>query len=138
MRLWHHLSEDEVMHRLSSDRERGLSREEAKCRLEQYGENRLQEKKKEGILKRFLGQMRDPMILVLLAAAALSLISSGFTDWADPAIILLIVVLNAVISIAQENNADKALEALRNMSAPLAKVLRDGQMERLPTHELVP
>lgn len=138
MKIWHHLSEDEVIHRLSSDRERGLSRGEAKRRLEQYGENRLQEKKKEGLLKRFLGQVRDPMIFVLLAAAALSLISSGFTDWADPAIILLIVVLNAVISIAQENNADKALEALRNMSAPLAKVLRDGQMERLSTHELVP
>ena len=71
------------------------------------------------LLLRFLGQMKDPMILVLLAAAALSLWASGGEDWLDAAIILVIVVVNACISISQEDSAEKALEALRKMSAPL-------------------
>lgn len=138
MEIWHHLSEPEVLHRLSVDEKRGLSSQDAEQRLEQYGHNQLEGAKKESLAKRFLNQLRNPMIIVLLVAAALSLISSGFTDWADSVIILLIVILNAVISISQENSANKALEALRNMSAPLAKVLRDGKVVRLATHQLVP
>lgn len=138
MKLWHHLTEDEVLMELSTDPERGLSSEEAEHRLERYGSNRLQGAEKDSLFKRLLNQLKDPMILVLLAAAALSLISSGFRDWADPIIILLIVIVNAVISISQENNANKALEALRNMSAPLAKVLRNGETVRIGTDQLVP
>lgn len=78
------------------------------------------------------------MILVLLAAAALSLWASGGEDWLDAAIILVIVVVNACISISQEDSAEKALEALRKMSAPLAKVVRDGALQRLETDRLVP
>lgn len=138
MKLWHHLTEEEVLAELSTNQEIGLSSKEAECRLERYGFNRLQETKKDSLFKRLLNQLKDPMIIVLLAAAALSLISSGFNDWADPIIILLIVIVNAVISISQENNANKALEALRNMSAPLAKVLRDGETVRIGTDQLVP
>lgn len=138
MKLWHHLTEDEVLMELSTDPERGLSSEEAEHRLERYGSNRLQGAEKDSLFKRLLNQLKDPMILVLLAAAVLSLISSGFKDWADPIIILLIVIVNAVISISQENNANKALEALRNMSAPLAKVLRNGETVRIGTDQLVP
>ena len=138
MKLWHHLTEEEALSDLSVSPESGLSSEEAEKRLEQHGPNQLQGAEKESLLKRFLNQMKDPMIIVLLVAAALSLISSGFKDWADSIIILLIVVINAVISISQEDNANKALEALRNMSAPLAKVLRGGEVVRLGTDQLVP
>lgn len=138
MKLWHHLKTREVLSSLSADENTGLTQQEAERRLEEYGPNRLEGAKKESLIKRFLNQMRDPMILVLLAAAVLSLVSSGFTDWADPLIILLIVIVNAVISISQENSANKALEALRNMSAPLAKAIRGGELVRLNTDCLVP
>ena len=138
LKLWYNLTEKEVLSELSTDESAGLSSTEAEARLTRYGPNQLEAAEKESLLKRFLGQLKDPMILVLLAAAVLSLVSSGFTDWADPIIILLIVVINAVISITQEDNADKALEALRNMSAPLAKVIRDGKLDRVPTAQLVP
>ena len=138
MKLWHHLTEHEVLSELSVNENCGLTEQEAQQRLAQYGPNQLQSAKKESMIKRFLNQMKDPMIVVLLVAAVLSLVSSGFTDWADPIIILLIVIVNAVISITQEDNANKALEALRNMSAPLAKVLRDGEIVRLGTDQLVP
>src|SRR5699024_10297377 len=90
------------------------------------------------LILRFLLQLKDPMIVVLLFAAALSLISTHGEDWIEAVIILLIVVVNAVISITQENSAHKALEALEQMSAPLARVVRDGQTLRLDTRQLVP
>ena len=138
MKLWHHLTKGEVLSRLGTAPEQGLSPEEAKNRLAQYGPNELESKEADGPIKRFFAQMKDPMIIVLLIAAALSYISSGFTDWVDSVIILLIVLVNAVISISQEDNANKALEALRKMSAPLAKVLRNGELVRLETNQLVP
>lgn len=132
------MTEERVLSELHANEQCGLSTQEAKQRLEEYGPNQLQGAEKESMLKRFLNQLRDPMIIVLLVAAVLSLVSSGFSDWADPIIILLIVIVNAVISITQEDNANKALEALRNMSAPLAKVLRDGEIIRISTDQLVP
>ena len=138
MKLWHHLTKDEVLDRLSVRPERGLSAGEARQRAEQYGPNRLKGPEKESLIKRFFNQLKDPMILVLLTAAVLSLVSGGFTDWADPIIILLIVIVNAVISITQEDNADKALEALRNLSSPLARAVREGELVRIPTDQLVP
>ncbi|MCI8916580.1 MAG: HAD-IC family P-type ATPase, partial [Oscillospiraceae bacterium] len=116
----------------------GLSPRQARQRLEQYGPNQLAGAPKKPLWARFLDQLRDPMILVLLAAAALSLISSGGEDWVEAVIILVIVVVNACISISQENSAEKALEALQKMSAPLAKVVRGGEQVRLETAELVP
>ena len=138
MKLWHHLTKEEVLSELNTGPEKGLSSAEAEKRLEQYGPNALEGAKEESMIMRFLKQMKDPMIIVLLVAAVLSFVSSGFHDWVEPAIILLIVVVNAVISITQEDNANKALEALRKMSAPLAKVIRNGEIVRVETNLLVP
>ena len=135
---WFHKTPGEALDELRSDRNRGLSSQEAERRLAQYGPNQLASGKKDSLAKRFLDQMKDPMILVLLAAAVLSLISSGGADWIEAVIILVIVIVNACISISQENSAEKALEALQKMSAPLAKVLRDGEVRRLETSQLVP
>ena len=138
MKLWHHLTKEDVLSELNTSPEKGLSSAEAEKRLEQYGPNALEGAKEESMIVRFLKQMKDPMIIVLLVAAVLSFVSSGFHDWVEPAIILLIVVVNAVISITQEDNANKALEALRKMSAPLAKVVRNGEIVRVETNLLVP
>lgn len=138
MSAWHGKTPAEALADLGTSRERGLPDREAERRLEKYGPNELEHSEGEGLLVRFLGQMKDPMILVLLAAAALSLWASGFDDWLDAAIILIIVLVNAAISISQENSAQRALEALRKMSAPLARVVRDGAVSRVETARLVP
>ena len=138
MSQWHSKSLQTVLDELEVSPQAGLSSSEASRRLEKYGPNELKDAEKESLLMRFLDQMKDPMIIVLLIAAVLSFVSSGFTDWVDSVIILLIVIVNAVISISQEDNAEKALEALRQMSAPLAKVVRGGQITRVETNLLVP
>ena len=138
MSLWFTKSPAETLSELETDQTRGLTSQEAERRLEKYGPNALEGGKKENLAVRFLKQMKDPMIIVLLAAAVLSLISTGGEDWIEALIILIIVVVNACISISQENSAEKALEALQKMSAPLAKVIRDGQQIRLDTDKLVP
>ncbi len=138
MSQWHSKTTKEVLDQLKVTAESGLTDSEVKKRLEQYGPNELKSAEKESLFMRFLDQMKDPMIIVLLVAAVLSFVSSGFTDWVDSVIILLIVIVNAVISISQEDNAEKALEALRKMSAPLAKVIRNGAVTRVETNLLVP
>ena len=90
----------EVLSRLETDQEQGLSLQEGEKRLAEHGENRLEEAKQAGMLRRVLGQLKDPMILVLLAAAALSFFAGGGQDWLDAAIILLIVLFNTVISLS--------------------------------------
>ncbi len=136
MEGWHSLSRAEALRRADS-RTGGLTAQEAAQRLERDGENVLQGERAVPVWLRFLAQFRDPMILVLLAAAGLSLAAGGGEDWLDAAIILLIVVVNAVISISQEDSARRALEALRDMTAPKALVLRDGRPVRLEARELV-
>ncbi len=136
--IWYSKTAAESIRELGSDPKEGITETEAQKRLEQYGPNQLEEKQKKSLFKQFLDQMKDPMILVLLAAAVLSLVASGGKDYIDAIIIVLIVLLNAVISIFQENNAEKSLEALRKMSAPLAKVVRGGKMQPLDTSLLVP
>lgn len=138
MGVWHTYSTRQTLSELETDKSRGLSGAEAERRLARWGPNRLEEGRRQGLLLRFLGQMKDPMILVLLAAAALSLWASGGEDWLDAAIILVIVVVNACISISQEDSAEKALEALRRMSAPMARVVRDGTERRVEAAKLVP
>lgn len=138
MSQWYAKTSGQVLSELNAGRTSGLSPREAEERLAQYGPNKLAGAKKESLAARFLAQMKDPMILVLLAAAALSLLSSGGEDWVEALIILVIVVVNACISISQEDSAEKALEALQKMSAPLAKVIRGGQQLRLETDALVP
>ncbi|MBP1737208.1 MAG: Cation-transporting ATPase, family [Oscillospiraceae bacterium] len=138
MGTWHSKSSAQVLKELETNAAAGLSQREAAARLSQYGRNELSQQEKESMLTRLLNQLKDPMILVLLAAAVLSFLASGGEDWIDAVIILLIVVVNACISISQEDNAEKALEALQKMSAPLAKVMRDGETVRVETALLVP
>ena len=137
MSQWYDKTAAQTLAGLESGRS-GLSPQEAQARLDKYGPNQLAGAPKKPLWARFLDQMRDPMILVLLAAAALSLVSSGGEDWVEAVIILVIVGVNACISISQEDSAEKALEALQKMSAPLAKVVRGGEQVRLETAFLVP
>ncbi len=135
MEPWHSFTVAEAMKKTCGSRT-GLSSTEAARRLERDGKNVLQVQKRSPLWLRILLHLKDPMIMVLLAAAGLSLAASGGEDWLDAAIILLIVGVNAVISIAQEDNAQRALDALRKLSAPQALVLRDGRPVQLPAEEL--
>ena len=138
MNSWHDKPAKSILTQLETSREQGLTNNQAKERLARYGPNTIEQHKQDSLIKRLLSQLKDPMILVLLAAAALSLLASGFEDWLDAVIILVIVLVNAAISISQEDNAERALEALRQISAPLAKVLRNGALIHLETSQLVP
>ena len=116
----------------------GLSRQQAEAQLRQWGPNELEQPGKESMFARILEQMKDPMILVLLGAAVLSLLASRGEDWLDAVIILLIVVINSAISISQEDNAQRALEELQKLSSPKARALRDGKEEQIEAAQLVP
>lgn len=120
--------------------ENGLSSAEAQKRLEARGKNKLKEPAKESLIKRFFGQMADPMIIILLVAAAISgvLAVTQGESFADVIIILAVVVVNAVLGVYQENKAEKAIEALQEMSAATSKVLRDGKLVTIHSEELVP
>lgn len=131
---WHSLSVREVEEILSTS-ERGLSDEEAARRLEQYGKNDLRQKKPKSILKMLWEQVSDVMVLILIAAAVFSMVMQ---EWAEAVIILAVVALNAVIGIIQEKKAANALAALKSMSAPTARVLREGEESVVPASELVP
>ena len=137
MRDWHAEPIGQIMKELDTG-ERGLSRERARTHLRRWGANELEQGKKESLFARILEQMKDPMILVLLGAAVLSLLASRGAEWLDAVIILLIVVVNSVISISQEDNAQRALEELKKMASPKARVLRDGEEERIDASQVVP
>ncbi|HEY8344991.1 MAG TPA: calcium-translocating P-type ATPase, PMCA-type [Bacillota bacterium] len=129
-----------VLQDLRVDPEYGLSKAEVKRRLTEYGENRLQEKKKKTIVQRFFEQFKDVMILILIAAAVISFVVACYEGegFFEPVLILLIVILNAVMGVVQESKAEKALEALKNLSVPHARVLRDGQEQVVEATNLVP
>lgn len=132
-------SGEELMQQLGSG-ETGLSGAEAEKRLQQYGENRLKTAEKPTLLRRFLNQLKDPMLLILMAAAVVSGITSaieheGFTD---VVIIAIVVLLNAVLGVVQESKAEAAIEALQKMSAATCKVIRDGKQIVLHSDQLVP
>ncbi len=117
----------------------GLSSAEAEKRLAANGKNRLKEQKKDSIIKRFFKQMADPMIIILLVAAAISAITSIYEGEgaADVVIILFVVIVNAVLGVYQESKAEKAIEALQEMSAATSKVLRDGKVMQVKSEDLV-
>ncbi|MEG1144404.1 MAG: calcium-translocating P-type ATPase, PMCA-type [Clostridium sp.] len=129
---------NEVLEKLASSHE-GLSEAETKERLDRYGANKLKESEKQSLLSRFLDQLKDPMIIVLLAAALVSGITAVYAheSFADVIIIMIVVVINAVLGVYQESKAEKAIEALQKMSASMSKVLRDGQMKSVKSEELV-
>lgn len=113
----------------------GLSHEEAAKRLQQYGKNALEEQQGKSLLAKLLAQFKDVMIIILLIAA---LISGVLGEWTDSIIILFVVVLNAVLGVIQENKAEQALAALKQMSSPTAHVRRSGQTKTIKAEELVP
>ena len=140
--LLHYQSKDEVLKTLSSDVKKGLSSEQVSERAAKYGPNKLREKKKKTNFQRFMDQFKDVMILILIGAAIISFaviyIEKNWGELFEPALILLIVILNAVMGVMQESKAEKALDALKNMSAPHARVLRDGKEKVVEASELVP
>ncbi len=138
----HNTPQEDLLKELRTSLEAGLSSQEAQQRLGQYGENKLAEKKKKTNLQRFLEQFKDAMIIILLLAAAVSFVVACFghdpMEFFEPLLILLIVVLNAVLGMVQEAKAEKALDALKSMSAPHARVLRDGKEQVIDAAQLVP
>ena len=137
---WHSLSCKETEEFLHTSEE-GLSDAEAAKRLEQYGKNNLRQKKPKSIAKMIWEQITDVMVLILIAAAIFSFVMSFFEDGeglAECIVILVVIVLNATIGVVQEKKAANALEALKNMTAPTARVLREGEESVVPASELVP
>ena len=135
---YHLKSCDETFQSLQSSKD-GLSSSEAAKRLEQYGPNKLNEAKKKSLVKRFFEQLADPMIIILLAAALISAITSVYNHEfpSDVIIILSVVIINAILGVFQESKAEKAIEALQKMSAQHAKVIRDGKVVNIKSEELV-
>ncbi len=143
--IWHTGMKTDVIKELETDETVGLTTEQAAKRLNEYGQNVLREKPRRNFLQRFLSQMQDTMVIILLIATVVSLglciynsIRGLEADWAEPIVIVAILLLNAVIGVVQESKADAALEALKNMSAPVAKVWRDGVLTTVSSTELVP
>ena len=140
--LFHDQSREDVLKALSTDRQKGLDTGEVARRQEQYGANRLREKKRKSTLGRFLDQFKDVMILILIAAAIVSFViicvEQNWGELFEPALILFIVILNAAMGVYQEGKAEKALDALKNMSAPHARVIRNGVETVIDAAFLVP
>lgn len=134
-------SAEEVLEEQSTSAAQGLTAAEAQQRLANVGPNKLDEEEKTPMWKRFFEQMGDPMVIMLLVAAAISVITGfiqGEPEWADAAIILSVVILNSVLGVVQEAKSEQALEALQEMSAAQSKVIRDGKMVHMASSELVP
>ncbi|MGT2929487.1 cation-translocating P-type ATPase [Streptococcus dentasini] len=134
---YHVQTSDDVLKELDSSKE-GLSNSQAQQRLSEYGRNELDEGEKRGLLAKFLDQFKDLMIIILLIAAALSVITEGMHGLTDALIILAVVILNAAFGVYQEGQAEAAIEALKDMSSPLARVRRDGHIVEIDSKELVP
>ena len=138
---YHHQPLDEVIKTLSSDQANGLTQDVATKRLAENGPNKLKEKKKKTFAQRFLEQFKDVMILILIAAAIVSFViacvEKNPMEFFEPALILLIVVINAIMGVMQESKAEKALDALKNMSSPHAKVIRNGKEQVIESSNLV-
>ncbi len=138
----HDKSSEEVLRALAVSPEAGLTAEEAALRKEKYGVNKLKEKKKKTTMQRFFDQFKDAMIIILLIAAVISFVlicvEKNWGELFEPGLILLIVILNAIMGVYQEGKAEKALDALKNMSAPHARVIRGGVEMVIDAAELVP
>ena len=135
--LFYTQGEEEVLKSLDTSID-GLSTAQAKERLDAYGYNELDEGEKRSLLSKFIDQFKDLMIIILLVAAALSVITEGMHGLTDACIILAVVVLNAAFGVYQEGQAEAAIEALKNMSSPMARVRRDGNVVEIDSRELVP
>ncbi len=140
--LYHELTPEGAVEKLGTDAKSGLTADKVAARQSEFGPNRLQEKRKKSYLQRFFDQFKDVMIIILIIASIVSfavvIYEKNWGELFEPALILLIVILNAVIGVYQEGKAEKALDALKNMSAPNARVIRDGVEKQVDAAELVP
>lgn len=130
---------NDVLKKLDTS-EQGLTAKHARERLEKYGPNKLKEAEKPGLIQRFLAQLKDPMLIILLIAAGVSMLTgilAGENEWAESITILVVVLLNAVLGVVQESKAEAAIEALQTMTAATCKVLRDGKLTAMHSDELV-
>ncbi len=132
--MWFSKSRVEILNDLNVNQAIGLSSQEAKARLEKYGLNKLKSKPKKSLFSMFFDQLKDMLIYILLAAAAITI---AIGEYVDAVIILLVVILNAVIGVAQEYKAGKAIEALQKMTTPKALVRRDGEVKEINSEEIV-
>lgn len=132
---WYNKSVDQVSEELSVSLNEGLSEKKAAELISKYGYNELKEKEKDSLFKKILDQLKDFLVIILIAA---SIVSAFVGEISDAIVIIAIVVVNAALGVIQEGKAEKALEALKKMSAPNAKVLRDGKIEIVPARMLVP
>ena len=139
--MWETLRKEEVLQNLKTDQRMGLTKEEIQARKQKYGPNKLEEKKKETLIVKFLKQFNDFMIIILIIASALSAAISYFQgehDYVDSIIIIGIVIFNALMGVIQEAKAEKSIEALKEMTPPKAKVIREGKIQDINAEELIP
>jgi len=132
---WYQLRQEDAARELESDLDKGLSSDEVKKRLEKYGTNELKHKEGPTILEMFLEQFKDFLVLILIGASIVSILVG---EVADSLVIIGIVIINAALGVFQEFRASKAMEALKKMASPNAKVIRDGERQTIPATELVP
>ena len=136
--MWFTKSQEQVLNELNVNPKEGLSTEEVKKRLEKYGYNKLKSKAKKSLLELFIAQLKDVLIYVLIGAAIVNVIAHGLEGITDAIIILLVVFINAIVGVVQESKAEKALEALQQMTTPKSLVRRDGEVIEVSSEELVP
>ena len=129
---------NEVLSEQNVNSKIGLSTIEVNERLQKYGENKLDEVKKKTLLQRFISQLKDVMIYVLLIASVINIVAHGFDGLTEAVIILMVVLINAVVGVVQESRAEKTLEALKELSTPRAIVRRNGEVVEIDSKELVP
>ena len=138
---WHDKDKSIVLSEFKTNPEKGLSSKEVYKRIKKYGVNKLEEKKQKSIFKKILEQLTDFMVLMLIAAAIISFITSalnGEADILEPIIILVIVIINTIMGVLQENKAEKAIEALQKLASPMVKAVRDGNINNLKSENIVP
>ena len=140
--IFHNESKEAVLSEFAVDSSKGLNTQQIEERKAKFGENKLKEKKKKTTLQRFMDQFKDVMILILIGAAIVSFtvvcLERNWGELFEPLLIVLIVILNAIMGVVQESKAEKALEALQNMSAPHARVIRNGEEMLIDAAQLVP
>jgi len=132
---WYNKGKNEILKELNTNLSIGLSEKEAEKRIERYGKNELEVQAKKSILSKLAAQFADFLIIILLVAAG---VSAFVGEKEDAMIILAIVVINAALGIYQEGKAEKSVEALQKLSAPNAKVVRDGKKRVIPAADIVP
>ncbi len=139
--MWHMLKTEEVARSLKTSIKFGLAEKEVILRKEKYGMNKLDEKKKESIVVKFMKQFNDFMIIILILASIISAITSymqGENDYIDSIIIIAIVVLNAIMGLVQEERAEKSIESLKKLTPQIAKTIREERLKEINAEELVP